>query len=116
VQPVLAPKKETSSMEHDQNHVDHHYNPETKGPGTIATTMKTQTTISTFVQRRQDDSDALSETDQSQTTFTSSVGDEFKTHLSVPPPPNWENALNGIPFQCPLCFSLVKITGQGPWM
>lgn len=88
------------------------------GPGTIATTMNTQTTVTTinpkFSPKNLDDIDAESETGQSQTSFaSSSAGDTAK--LKVPPPPGVDS-LDGTPFECPYCFTMVIMRNSRSWM
>jgi len=92
-----------------------------KSPCTIATTTNTQTVVTTFVPSNLEITDAHSEADQSQnsiaTSFASSTvgGDGVRSHLNVPPPPDQENSLDGNPFQCPLCFAIIKVKGQTSW-
>jgi hypothetical protein len=50
---------------------------------------------------------------RSVTSYASSIGNADR--LRVPPPPNEEIAFEGIPFECPYCFSLVKVEGQQSW-
>jgi hypothetical protein len=50
---------------------------------------------------------------RSVTSYASSVGNPDR--LRVPPPPNEDGAFEGIPFECPYCFSLVKVEGQQSW-
>jgi hypothetical protein len=47
------------------------------------------------------------------TSYASSIGNADR--LRVPPPPNEESAFEGIPFECPYCFSLVNVEGQQSW-
>lgn len=86
-----------------------------KSPSTIATTTKSETTVSTFVQREQIAIDALSEADQSQTSFASSVGGGLQSYINVPPPPEDEGAFGGNPFECPFCFSIIRVTDHQSW-
>jgi hypothetical protein len=50
---------------------------------------------------------------RSVTSYASSIGNTDR--LRVPPPPNEESAFEGIPFECPYCFSLVKVESQQSW-
>jgi len=80
------------------------------------TTMRSQTTVSTFVQRP-DNFDAYSDTDNSQTSYASSSGEDslYVPRLRVPPPPNQDCAFEGKPFQCPLCYLIISISEQNSW-
>jgi hypothetical protein len=105
-----------------ENPCDENCEPLRKSPRTIVTTTNTQTVVTTFVPRNFETADAHSEADQSQnsiaTSFASSTaaGDGVKSHLNIPPPPDQENALDGNPFQCPLCFTIIKVKSQTSWM
>jgi hypothetical protein len=91
------------------------------------TTNQTVTTISTFVPvtaigldvgktARDVNAGLDDEPDfdtRSVTSYASSIGNPDR--LRVPPPPNEESAFDGIPFECPYCFSLVKVEGQQSW-
>jgi hypothetical protein len=44
-----------------------------------------------------------------ETSFASSIRNSDR--LRVPPPPNQESAFEGIAFECPYCFSLIKVDG-----
>jgi hypothetical protein len=52
-----------------------------KGPETVATSRKSQTTISTYVSREQGTFDACSDTDHSQTSSASSAGSAGGQHI-----------------------------------
>ncbi|KAF8244014.1 hypothetical protein K440DRAFT_610832 [Wilcoxina mikolae CBS 423.85] len=89
-------------------------------PLTIATTRKTQTTVSTYVPRQPTTSDTASETAHSQTSYSTSVGGLDSTQgprlmINVPPPPNPESTLSGKPFPCPYCFSIISVSGSRLW-
>lgn len=88
---------------------------------------QTDTTVSTFVQLlAQDDphfsvetspvdtEEARSEGGLSQTTFTSSCRGSGG-QLRVPDPPQ-DNPFDGVPFQCPYCFTMVSPANQMSWM
>jgi len=74
----------------------------------IATRARKQTEVSNFVKRGQGAIDTHSEIDQSQTSFVSSVYG-FKVSPKVP-------ALDGLPFLCPFCFSITRVTSQKLWV
>jgi len=80
---------------------------------TIAT-RKTETTISIYVPRHDNfDIDAGSDTNQSRTSYSSSVGGVKLHPLRVPPLP--ESALDNSPFQCPICLTIIKVSGHRSW-
>lgn len=81
-------------------------------PGTIAPTMNTFTTVSTFVQGPVRVIDTGSDAGQSQTSYATSSGDDTGYKLRVPPLPNTD----GEPFECPYCFTIVDIDGSKAWM
>lgn len=87
-----------------------------KGPGTIATTVNTQTTVSTYVQRPSDTIEVCSDAGQSQTSYATSSGGDKGSKLRVPPPPKPESAYDGKPFECPYCFSIKIVRGTHSWM
>lgn len=82
---------------------------------TIAKTLNTQTTVSTFFERP-----SLvpggSDTGQSQISHGTSVGDDTHTKLRIPAPPIAGRALDGEPFECPYCFCMVEVEDSRAWM
>ncbi|KAF8246824.1 hypothetical protein K440DRAFT_683349, partial [Wilcoxina mikolae CBS 423.85] len=82
---------------------------------TVAPTLKTQTAVSIIIQRETPTFDAYSETDQSQTSYASTVSGG-ENILSVHPPPDLESAYDGIPFLCPYCHQIIQVTGRRSWM
>lgn len=86
------------------------------GDGTIATTMNTQTTVSTFVLGPGRELDTNSDDGRSQTSYATSSGDDTRSTLRVPPPPEAASALDGEPFQCPYCYTIIGINGSRAWM
>jgi hypothetical protein len=89
-----------------------------KGPGTVTTARKTQTTVSTYVPREQDTQlDACSDTDHSETSYASSANPAGGRHLiQVPPPPDQDNAFDRKPFECPYCYAIISVSGAKSWM
>lgn len=86
-------------------------------PDIIAPTVNTQTTVSTFVQSTARGIGAGSDTGRSQTSYATSAATEDPRHkLRVPPPPKAGSALDGTPFECPYCFSIVSMDGTQSWM
>ncbi|KAF8244040.1 hypothetical protein K440DRAFT_663731 [Wilcoxina mikolae CBS 423.85] len=81
-----------------------------------------ETTATTFVGKDVDidvergferDWDAQSEGGYSQTSFASSIN--TPGNLRVPPPPDQESALDGDPFLCPYCRSMISVNGRQSW-
>jgi hypothetical protein len=77
--------------------------------GTITTTD--QSSISAYISR---DPNTRSEAGCSKTSYPPSVS--IPRSIRVPPPPNKETALNGVPFLCPYCFQIVELVNQYSWM
>jgi hypothetical protein len=97
-----------------------------KGAGTVVTaaTQETKTIISLFQPKRgggmpsttSDNPDEGSETDQSQATSCASSSSPSNAYYPrVPPPPDQESALDGDPFQCPFCFTIITVSGREAW-
>lgn len=84
-------------------------------PGTGATTVHTQTTISTFVQGPSGLIYTGSDSGHTQTSYATSAADDTHTLLSVPSPPNPERTLDGEPFECPYCFRIVAVDSIRAW-
>lgn len=85
-----------------------------KGPATIATTINTQTTISTYVGPSNIIA-VLSDDGQSQTSYATSVTVDTASKLRVPPPKH-DSAFDGKPFECPYCFSITVLRDSRSWM
>lgn len=94
---------------------DHHSNIK-KGPGTIATTVNTQTTVSTFVQGLSSSIEVCSDAGQSQTSYATSAGGDIGSEIHVPPPPKSSISLGGNPFECPYCFCILIVRDSQSWM
>lgn len=111
---IDAPAQPTAGRHEDTEYQDlskiaetlptHVLNP---SPSTIAPTINTYTTVSTFVQGPVRLIDTGSDAGQSQTSYATSSGDDTRCKLRVPPPPNSA----GEPFECPYCFTIVDIDG-----
>ncbi|RPB16180.1 hypothetical protein P167DRAFT_353330 [Morchella conica CCBAS932] len=88
-----------------------------KGPGTIAETENTQTTISTYVQGPSDQTvDVITLDDAlSQTSYATSTGGARST-IHVPLPPNAAETLDGKPFECPYCYSIISVSSRNLWI
>lgn len=88
------------------------------GPATLATTMNTQTTVTTvkFAPKNLDDIEAESDTGQSQTSFATSTSGDADWKIRVPPPPNAGESLEGNPFECPYCFTMIVVHSSRSWM
>lgn len=85
-----------------------------KGPTTIATTMNTQTTVSTYV-GPSDIIEVSSDAGQSQTSYATSVIGGMGSKLRVPPPKP-DGTFDGKPFECPYCFSITIVRNAQFWM
>lgn len=83
---------------------------------TVHTGLHSQTTVTTFkgVPDIPDICDVESEAGASQTSYATSAGD-LNSRLRVPNPPNVSRAMNGEPFQCPYCFTIIKIRSLSSW-
>jgi hypothetical protein len=92
---------------------------------TSASTKKTQTTVSTYVPRNsrepgaggQDvdlNADAASESGQTQTTFTGTTAEIQYSWMSSPP--GIDKAYEGMPFECPFCFSVIIVHDKPSFM
>jgi len=88
---------------------------------TSASTKKTQTTVSTYVPPKSTETgagdqneDAASESGQTQTSFAgTTIGIQ---NMWIPSPPGNDKAFEGIPFECPYCFSVIKVHDKRSWM
>ncbi|KAA8894854.1 hypothetical protein FN846DRAFT_785814, partial [Sphaerosporella brunnea] len=91
-----------------------------KVPETVVRSQKSQTTVSTYVQREDitDALDARSDTDHSQTSYapSSSGSTDRRYRIPVPPPPDQDNSLFGFPFECPYCYEIASISGTKAWI
>lgn len=87
----------------------------TIGQSVIAKTVNTQTTVSTFVERPTRPTGG-SVSGQSQISHGTSVGDDAHTKLCIPAPPRPGRALDGEPFECPYCFSMIVAEDSRSWM
>lgn len=92
---------------------DRHFNSR-KSPATIATTINTQTTISTYV-GPSDIIEVRSDNGRSQTSYGTSVTVNTVSKLRVPPPKP-DSTFDGKPFECPYCFSITIVRGSRSWM
>jgi hypothetical protein len=107
-----TPVPESKAIEaspHDQNLAR-------RGPATIATTLNSQTTVTTFKGQNQhsaDTADVESEAGQSQTTI--SISGDNGGKLWVLPPPHGAT-LDGTPFECPYCYVIIKVKSTYSWM
>lgn len=87
-----------------------------EGTGTIVGTLYTETTVSTVLPNAIDTrTKATSDDGQSQTSYATSIG-EHGYKLKVPSPPRVTDVLDGKPFQCPYCFTIVEMYSWKSWM
>lgn len=82
------------------------------GSSTFATTLNTQTTIATFIEKNGDTIDENDEIQSETSSVASELHDEGGT-LQVPIPP--ESALDGQPFECPYCYEIIKVFSAISW-
>lgn len=99
----------------DQGLQSRHSN-STKAPSTIATTINTQTTVSTHVGGLSNTIEVDSDTDRSQTSYATSVNGGDKGRNIRIPPPKFDSNFDGNPFECPYCFSIMTAHGSQFWM
>lgn len=84
--------------------------------GTVVGTLYTETTVSTVLPNATDmKTKASSDDGQSQTSYATSIG-EHGYKLQVPSPPRLPDVLDGNPFECPYCFTIVEIYSWISWM
>lgn len=84
--------------------------------GTVVGTLYTETTVSTVLPNAIDTkTKATSDDGQSQTSYATSIG-ENGYKLKVPSPPRLPDVLDGKPFQCPYCFTIVEMYSWKSWM
>jgi hypothetical protein len=90
-----------------------HEKPAPRAAGTIAT-RKTETTVTIYLSNHDKfDIDAGSDTNQSRTSYSSSIGGAGVNALRVPPLP--ESASYRNPFQCPICRTIITVSGITSW-
>lgn len=87
----------------------------TRGQVSIAKTVNTQTTVSTFVERSAR-APGGSDDGRSQTSYATSVGDISYSKLRIPVPPTLAREFDGEPFECPYCFSMTAVENSRSWM
>ena len=77
------------------------------------TTVISSTKASTFYQRNGLDID-ITETEQSESTYSEYTSADFgqETNLAPQPPPE---SADENPFECPYCFSIISVTGSHSW-
>lgn len=77
---------------------------------TIATTMDTQTTITTFIENNED---MTIDEIQSETSSAASEDPGEESILQMPKPP--KGALDGQPIECPYCYDIIKVFSTLSW-
>lgn len=84
--------------------------------GTVVGTLYTETTVSTVLPNATDTKTKVSSDDgQSQTSYATSIGNDGHK-LQVPSPPHLQGVLDGNPFECPYCFTIVEMYSWKSWM
>lgn len=88
-----------------------------KGPGTVSTTLKSQTTVSTIKPKevRPVIHEGGSDAGHSQTSYATSIDSTHVRSIHVPPPPGFDVAYDGQPFECPYCFTLITLDNMRSW-
>ena len=88
--------------------------PDLEEAATVHTMTKSQTTVSTIKDERyQAVVIERSEDQLSQTSYATSTN--HRVRLRVPSPPNSNAAFVGEPFECPYCFTIIKIKDRQDW-
>jgi len=90
---------------------------EAKGPGTVSTALKSQTTVSTVKPKevRPVIHEGGSDAGHSQTSYATSNDSAQHRRIHVPPPPNFDAAYDGQPFECPYCATLITLDSMRSW-
>ena len=83
------------------------------GENKVLPTILSSTKASTLYQRKELDRD-MTETEQSESMHSESRFGDFgqETNLAPQPPPE---SIDGNPFECPYCFSIITVTGSHSW-
>ena len=83
------------------------------GENKVSTTILSSTKASTIYQSKELDRD-MTETEQSESTYSESRFGDFgqETNLAPHLPPE---SVDGNPFECPYCFSIIIVTGSRSW-
>jgi hypothetical protein len=79
-------------------------------PSIVATTVDTQTTVTTF---KEAEAEHLLTDDKSEVSSATAGSSSIDGRLHVPSPP--KGALDGYPFQCPYCYEMITIKGTISW-
>ena len=93
---------------------------EVSGPGsnigtgisTFATTLNTQTTITTFTE---DNGDMVDENDQIQSEISSASSEVHGEGGTLRVPKLPKSGLDGQPFECPYCYEIIKVFSVTSW-
>lgn len=86
-----------------------------KGPGTISTVLKSQTTVSTTTRPTIEvEAEAASDAGYSNTSYATSTNPQT-SRLHIPPPPNFNTAYGGQELECPYCFQLISVKDLRVW-
>ena len=94
-----------SNLDHGFDIQEH----EIMGHGTES--VLSSTIVTELEQRNIDFDDKASDTDVSQTSYAPTL--LRGGNLAIPPPP--KASLEGVPFECPYCFYMIKIDGIRAW-
>ena len=87
------------------------------GPGTVSPALKSPTTVSTIKQKgmRPVIHEGGSDTGHSQISYASSTNLIQPRSIHVAPPPSFDTADDGRPFECPYCFTLIALDNMRYW-
>ena len=94
---------------------------DTKAPSTVSTTLNSQTTVSTIKPQLKSQqfviNEAGSDTGHSQTSYATSTNTSStqQGRIDIPPPPNFNAAYDGQPFECPYCYTFVILDNLRSW-
>lgn len=81
---------------------------------TISTALKSHTTVST-IKPKPVVHETGSDGGHSQTSYATSANFSQHKRVTIPPPPDFESAYDGKPFECPYCYSLVTVDNMRAW-
>jgi len=114
--PMTPPNRHSESGSAGQEETVTEFQDQAKQHATsIFTAKESQTTITIYREQQKCIPEVCSETGRSGTSFAFSIGAEQAAIIDVPKPPDPARAFDGEPFQCPLCFKIVRVKGEQDW-
>ncbi|MCJ1242896.1 hypothetical protein MMC30_000092 [Trapelia coarctata] len=87
--------------------------PQSHVSGSIQPSTLVQTTASTYVKLDLDDGEKTSDADRTETSYVTSVDEQERRTIEVPPLP--EIAQGGAPFECQYCFTIQSVKNPRAW-